>query len=528
MDTSLSGAGTTGAAAAGSLFDGPKVKGITLDTSLLETSFLTAIGEDGSLGDAHRGGLVPARLLAGVRLEGPVELPLPLCEFLAYKAALAYEAPAVIRQDAGAVGHLTLLDSAKSTEVADTQGFLFVLDGIAYVVLRGTEPKVARDRRSDLDDRLTDSLAGQDEAAVIKSLARQHGSGIGQVIAQVKAVPGRHLGFAIAWAAVHDEVMAFLDGPARGLPVVITGHSLGGALAQIGGFEIASRGRHVAAVVTFGAPLVGNTDYMARYEAALAGRTIRLESDGDSVPKIMRRWYYRLGRDLQQVVRAMLFQSMRPRQQTHFAFSEGAWVFDKEPLLSASEAEEVVRSIKEAAERLAREEAERVERERKEREKREAERQKAAAERKEAGQGPKDVAADAKPASAETSKPGEAKGDIRVFLLIFGSIATVVLLICAYCFVRKKLASHAMMNRYALYLSTLSYQQIRAVHARRSQSNEAVLEAANADLARYLRFIRGPGPLPAGGFYAPIAELPVRVPPKLDFATFASRNESII
>jgi predicted lipase len=43
----------------------------------------------------------------------------------------------------------------------------------------------------------------------------------------------------------------------RGVPLVLTGHSAGGALALLCGAHIASNGREIKEIVTFGAPRVG-------------------------------------------------------------------------------------------------------------------------------------------------------------------------------------------------------------------------------------------------------------------------------
>jgi hypothetical protein len=63
----------------------------------------------------------------------------------------------------------------------------------------------------------------------------------------------------------------------------------------VAGFDLARKRspESVLEVVTFGAPLVGNDEFAAAYQTLLGDRTVRLESSGDIVPVIMRRWYYR-------------------------------------------------------------------------------------------------------------------------------------------------------------------------------------------------------------------------------------------
>jgi hypothetical protein len=108
---------------------------------------------------------------------------------------------------------------------------------------------------------------------------------------------------------------------------------------------------------------------------------------------------------------------------------------------------------------------------------------------------------------------------------IIGGIVVVLLLLFVWLFVRRKLSAHAIVERYALFLSTLSYQHIRALRALESGTAADRLSHANDDLSHYLRFIRG------GGTYiakAKAADLPVRLEPDLDLATFLSAPRNII
>ena len=91
--------------------------------------------------------------------------------------------------------------------------------------------------------------------------------------------------------------------------------------------------------------------------------------------------------------------------------------------------------------------------------------------------------------------------------------------------VRSKLSAHAIIERYALFLSTLSYQHIRALRAAEPGTDAERLGRANDDLDRYLRFIRGEGRYIAK---AKATDLPVRLAPDLDLATFLSEPKNII
>ena len=94
---------------------------------------------------------------------------------------------------------------------------------------------------------------------------------------------------------MQDQVDAFLDQCAPTMPIVLVGHSLGGALAIAGASVLPTQQRNVAAVITFGAPLVGNRQFSDLYkQSELNDITVRVEADGDSIPRIMRRFYYKV------------------------------------------------------------------------------------------------------------------------------------------------------------------------------------------------------------------------------------------
>jgi hypothetical protein len=94
-----------------------------------------------------------------------------------------------------------------------------------------------------------------------------------------------HEGFYRAWEALRGQAVAALAalgaGGASGLPVFVTGHSLGGAMANLAAFELAATGYTVAPVLyNFGQPRVGNPAYSAAYEAVVTNRTAAAASAG--------------------------------------------------------------------------------------------------------------------------------------------------------------------------------------------------------------------------------------------------------
>jgi hypothetical protein len=448
---------------------------------------------------------------------GQLRLPVPLCEFAAYRSALVYEAEAVVRRNLGArATDVHFFDSSKS-KVADTQGCVFLQDGLAFVVFRGTEPGKV-DWTVNLEDRLTDTLFAANKSQ-ISALVARHGPGVGPVLEWLAPRPGRHLGFAIAYGAVHQEIATCLSRLPVGTPVVLTGHSLGGALAQIGAVELAALGYPIAAVITFGAPLVGNKSFADEYaEAGLSPKTVRFESTSDSVPRLLRRWYYRFNRGTQEWISRMIAPPERPPQDVRYAFVSPPLAFEQQPPTSMSE-------IKGAIEAIVRERAEAA--------KKHAEAQK----KEEAGTSSKVGSGSAKPTGttgatgqqpAASGPPSQGSGGGGAALWIFGGIALFITVIALWLFYRHKIAAHSITDRYALYLSTLSYQQIRALHADSALPLEHRLAAANDDLSRYLRMTRGETS-PSVTFYRDnkLSELPVRLTPDVDLATLDSRSQFI-
>ena len=90
--------------------------------------------------------------------------PLALCEFLAYKSALAYERPArieqnLLREHPRGISNFRFFDSRN--RYGHTQAYGFVLSRTAYIVFRGTEFLTWADWATDFDTRLTTKLDPQ-------------------------------------------------------------------------------------------------------------------------------------------------------------------------------------------------------------------------------------------------------------------------------------------------------------------------------------------------------------------------------
>jgi len=92
-----------------------------------------------------------------------------------------------------------------------------------------------------------------------------------------------HAGFLTAWQSVENRI---LDGMGASR-YLVTGHSLGGALAALCALAIESRVPNaVTAVHTFGQPRVGNLTFALVYRAALSERTWRWVNEEDVVARL--------------------------------------------------------------------------------------------------------------------------------------------------------------------------------------------------------------------------------------------------
>lgn len=194
---------------------------------------------------------------------------------LSWACQLAYESSAAkIARIAARWG----LDSARPFQqdadqlmsLSATRGLLLERRGALLVVFTGTDPVVVPNLITDLD-------------------ARQSPAGL-------------HLGFENAAAAIWDELAPAL-GAAReaGRPVLIAGHSLGGALAVVTADRaLRELALQPVAIYTYGMPRVGDAGFAESYNRSLGASTYRMVHGADVVPTLPGRslGYSHVGRRL--------------------------------------------------------------------------------------------------------------------------------------------------------------------------------------------------------------------------------------
>lgn len=188
--------------------------------------------------------------------------------FLCDAAAQAYESEADCRQwavDNGFTEAFHSIDTSRFDPLSGTQGYVTQSDSAILVAFRGTEP-------SQLPD------VGSDVRAIPipwEGLARVHG--------------GFFRAFFAAWNKDFGGGCVFPDMLRKhgGRRIWITGHSLGGALAQICATQTELRdGIPVHAVYTYGQPRVGDEQFARIMNEKLGHKVFRLVNDRDIVPRV--------------------------------------------------------------------------------------------------------------------------------------------------------------------------------------------------------------------------------------------------
>ena len=397
--------------------------------------------------------------------------PLALCEFLAYKSGLAYRSPRRIRHDLLGIDakgrrykegmdQFAFFDTSQpcaTVRYTDTQAFAFVHHGTGYLIFRGT---------TGLSDWYT-NLTGELTSESYRDLDPAPQTLVGA------PRPARHTGFATAWGSVAPDMEAWVKDQLhhrRIDKIVLSGHSLGGALAFLGAYHFAHKSIcRVHAVITFGAPKVGGEEFAAAYEnpqLGLKDRTLRIEASGDIVA-----------------------QMSRGGVDKHVGHQ---WAFNKRPLRPIWQM--MLMSPRDV---IAKNDAE--------------------ADSNSTKNGGEESTSSSSGRGSNSNSESEPELTWRMYIL--------QLLLAALWYIAKSLirvlAAHSVETRYGLYISTLSYQRIRKYHSdqarltymlRRGQENERIINegafvGANADLALHLGVVRGRHPRT----FSYLAKRPIRI-----------------
>ena len=138
------------------------------------------------------------------------------------------------------------------------QALVLRAQGECILAFRGTDAGQLADWTADLDAAYTDGFGA-------------------------KVHHGFLAGLLDLWAPVLAEL--------PDLPLWVTGHSLGGALATLGALQAAGTGLAVAGVATFGSPAVGDAGFVKAFTAALGDRSDRWVHGADPVPRALNAYW---------------------------------------------------------------------------------------------------------------------------------------------------------------------------------------------------------------------------------------------
>lgn len=99
-----------------------------------------------------------------------------------------------------------------------------------------------------------------------------------------------HRGFKAAWKSIEESVVRQLaqwnEGRSTQMPLLITGHGLGGALATIAAASLVKRNFNIQSVFTFGQPRVGDFIFSVETGLLLKDKFFRYVNGDDIVPHI--------------------------------------------------------------------------------------------------------------------------------------------------------------------------------------------------------------------------------------------------
>ena len=103
-----------------------------------------------------------------------------------------------------------------------------------------------------------------------------------------------HTGFYNSYKKIEKDIFKIAS---QNKPIVIAGHSLGGAIAIIAKYELSKIGINVSCV-TFGAPRVGGYLFAKKYNK-LDGGSYHFINKNDAVTRVPKTLYFRVDTDLQ-------------------------------------------------------------------------------------------------------------------------------------------------------------------------------------------------------------------------------------
>jgi len=177
----------------------------------------------------------------------------------AYLSAIVYSSPKTIPNLLlEKVGDIT---NFKFYDCDGTQAMTFLIGDKMYIAFRGTEP-------TQLSDILADLKAWQTKS---------------------KYKTGRvHSGFRNALDVIWDDIFEYVIRNNSGREIIVTGHSLGAALATLCASRISKKFDNTISLYTFGSPRVGNRAWAKAFNV----ETYRFVNNNDIVTRVPSAIFY--------------------------------------------------------------------------------------------------------------------------------------------------------------------------------------------------------------------------------------------
>lgn len=193
---------------------------------------------------------------------------------LAKAAYLTYEDKSYVREISQRWGIVDDSLHYFDSRVQDTQAFMLKTNNFMVLAFRGSQE--LKDWQTNFSTRL-----------------KKFNLGTTMEPLQEDVVPPRgqvHRGFQTAWESVEGNVIRQIqkwnEGQPTQLPLFITGHSLGGALATVAAASLTKQNFTVQGLYTFGQPRAGDLIFAAEMRVMLDGKIFRFVNNNDLVPHI--------------------------------------------------------------------------------------------------------------------------------------------------------------------------------------------------------------------------------------------------
>jgi len=140
--------------------------------------------------------------------------------------------------------------------------------------------------------------------------------------ANIRKEPYKNMGWVHkGFSSAYDELLPIQDKVLnKNKPVVVTGHSLGGATATVAALDLKSRGYDVHSLTTFGCPRVGGDSFGAAFDKAQIP-AFRYVNAWDVVPRIPKIDYQHVGQPFYLSTRG----EMLPQQQSGWELAWKPW-----------------------------------------------------------------------------------------------------------------------------------------------------------------------------------------------------------